>query len=993
MATDKPPEISMSPPRRMVVCLTTVLALVSAAGAEDLDPAQFESRVRPVLFQACFRCHGDGKVSGELRVDSRAALLKGGESGPAVVPGAPEQSLLVRAIRRADDVSAMPPDEALKPADIEAIVAWIKAGAPWPEASPVFERTRHWAFEPLAKGGPPATRDLTNERNGIDAFVQAKREAAGVEPAPPADRRTLIRRATFDLTGLPPTPEEVAAFENDPSPEAFAAVVERLLQSPHYGEQMGRHWLDVVRYADTAGENTDHPLPHAWRYRNWVIQAFNSDKPFDEFIREQIAGDLIGKEGPPEKYADCVVATGYLAIARRFGHDIDKDMHLTYEDVIDNLGKSVLGLSIGCARCHDHKYDPLTARDYYGLYGIFESTKFAFPGCEPKQQPRDLVPLMPPARFETEVKPKHDQIAALDAEMASRAASFPERARTIREMTSGSTVLSSGMLDDGASRDLAIDGARLDSVSVARGDVLLLSIGPRGNHGADTTQVELAISEISGGRRWNADDLVSDLLVGNPHPVGGANWCFLDGRDGYAFLPERLAETSGRPELKVWRNGDTPSIFVNTSTEPVAVWTKLPPRAFFMHPGPGGSVALAWIAPADLTLRITGRIADAHPGGPDGVDWKLEHCSKAGLSEALLKLGAESSEQLSLANRRQEIAASIAVPVAYAVAEGEGHNTRLQKRGEPGDLGDEVPRKFLDVLGGNVLPTESSSGRRELADWLTNSSNPLTPRVIVNRLWQWHFGRGLAKTPNDFGTRGAPPTHPELLDHLAEEFVRDGWSLKKLHRRIMLSATYQQASVDPSGRGADPSTADLYVSFPRRRMAAEELRDSLLAATGELDRVPGEAHPFPSEASWSFTQHAPFAAEYPTNKRSVYLMQKRNRRDRFFALFDGADPNSSTPFRDATTVPTQALYFLNDPFVHARAEKLAEKIVAFSESDEARLDLALRTLVGRPAGAADRDDFRSFKRELSSLGVEAPGEVWSTYVRVLFSTNEFLYIE
>lgn len=993
MPTDGSFEILTRRLHRAAATIGAVFVTFSLACADDSDPGRFESRVRPVLVKACFRCHGDGKVSGELRVDSRDALLKGGETGPAIVPGEPAESLLVKAIRREPDVSAMPPDEELSASDIEAIAEWVRSGAPWPATAPKFERTRHWAFEPLASGAVPEVRVPSWVKTDIDAFVRQRQEGAGFEPAPPADRRTLIRRATFDLTGLPPTDEEVSAFENDSSPEAFAKVVERLLDSPHYGEQMGRRWLDVVRYADTAGENTDHPLPHAWRYRNWVIEAFNSDKPYDEFIREQVAGDLIGKDGPAEKYADCVIATGYLAIARRFGHDIDKDMHLTYEDVIDNLGKSVLGLSLGCARCHDHKYDPLTARDYYGLYGIFESTRFAFPGCEPKQQPRDLVPLMAPAEFEARIKPQQDALAALDMKLARLTASFPERARAIRDAISASPVLSSGTIEDGASRDFANNESRLDSVSVRRGDVLLLAIGPRGNHGADTTRVELSITEISGPRRWSVDELVSDQLTGNPHPVGDANWCFLDGRDGYALLPERLEGTSGRTELKVWRNGDTPSVFVNTSTEPVAVWTRLPPRAFFMHPGPSGPVALAWIAPADLTLRITGRVTDAHPGGPDGIDWQLVHCQAAAASEGLLKLGTDAVEQRSIASKRSELAAAIVVPVAYGVADGEGRNTRLQKRGEPNDLGEEVPRKFLDVLGGQVLPAERSSGRRELADWLTSASNPLTARVIVNRVWQWHFGRGLVTTPNDFGTRGVAPTHPELLDHLAAEFVRGGWRLKDLHRRIMLSATYQQGSVDPSGREADDSQKDLYVSFPRRRLTAEELRDSLLAMTGELDREPGGAHPFPAEATWSFTQHAPFAAEYPTNKRSIYLMQKRNRRDRFFALFDGADPNASTPMREATTVPTQALYFLNDPFVHARAERFAEKIVATSDRDESRLEFALRTLFGRKATEADQEDFETTKRELTELGVMTPAEVWSTYARVLFGSNEFLYID
>ncbi len=488
-----------------------------------------------------------------------------------------------------------------------------------------------------------------------------------------------------------------------------------------------------MRYADTAGENTDHPLPHAWRYRNWVIQSLNDDEPYDQFIRDQVAGDLLAKDGPPEQADDRIIATGYLAIARRFGHDIDKDMHLTYADTIDTLGRSVLGLTLGCCRCHDHKYDPLSARDYYGLYGIFESTRFAFPGCEPNQQPRDLVPLPP------------------------------------------------------------------------------------------------------------------------------------------------SASNAARPA------------------------------------------------------------------------------------------------------------------VAYAVAEGVPHNTRLQRRGEPADLGPEVPRKFPDVLGGQKVQATRTSGRLELAQWLTDPTNPLTARVIVNRVWHWHFGRGLVMTPNDFGTRGARPTHPELLDDLASQFIESGWSLKALHREILLSATYQQASIS-----SEPSP--WYDSFARRRLSAEELRDTLLAAGGELETTPGAAHPFPPEATWHFTQHDPFAAEYETRKRSIYLMQKRNRRSRFFALFDGPDPNESTPRRDVTTVPTQALFFMNDPFLHARAARFAARIRASAPGERARLDFAYQVLLGRDPTEDERTEARSFLQEYATMVADRPQdqrgvEAWEAYARVLFGCNEVFHVD
>jgi len=981
----------------MLTGVFTVLTVIHGGirgipvSADELDEL-FEARIRPVLVNTCLRCHGELKSSGMLRVDSREALIKGGESGPAIIPGKPEESLLLRAIQRHDDVSAMPPekDKALRPEQIAAFVAWVKAGARWPEKTARFEVARHWAFEPVREVTLPVVKDSAWIRTSVDQFIRSKQELAGIAPVASADKRMLIRRVTFDLTGLPPTPDEIDLFLRDESPQAFHAVVERLLKSPHYGEHWGRHWLDLVRYADTAGENSDHPLPHAWRYRNWVIQSFNQNKPYDEFIREQIAGDLLALEGPVESYADRVIATGYLAIARRFGHDIDKDMHLTFEDTIDTVGKSVLGLTIACARCHDHKFDPISSRDYYGLYGIFESTRFAFPGCEPKQQPRDLVPLLPPDEFARSIKPALDRAAALDASIKQLTDEIAGSARKLKEVTGKKvTLLSKGIVEDSSAADftaeLNTDSTATGTIPVRRGDLIQLSILPRANHGADSTLVEFAIQELGGSQRqWNVADLIDNFTAGNPHADrfgNPATWAFFDARDGLAFLPESLDQIDGRSELKAWRNGDTPSIFVNTSKEPVKVWTTLAPRTFFMHPGPAGPVALAWLCPFDGAVTIKGRIADAHPGG-DGVAWVLEQNSSAAdpvadFTAAFVKTVEQQQALQAARKQRADLNPQLAVPVGYAVVEGEARNTRLQKRGEPTDLGDEIPRKFLDVLGGQTLQDGRTSGRKELAAWLTSPANPLTARVFVNRVWQWHFGRGLVTTPNDFGSRGTLPTHPELLDHLAHEFVRSGWDIKELHRRIVLSATYQLSSTT-----VNSTPLELYASFSRRRLTAEELRDALLQVSGQLDPAPGAGHPFPPESTWSFSQHGPFAAEYDSLKRSVYLMQKRNRRTRFFSLFDGPDPNASTPVRDVTIVPTQALFFLNDPFLHASADKLTERLATVPD-DRARLDLAFRIVFGHSPTDEQIVDGIAFVHENS----------WPAYCRVLLSSNEFLFVD
>jgi len=868
----------------------------------------------------------------------------------------------------------------------------------------------HWAFKPLQRSSVPM-----GGRSSVDAFIVAK--LGGQQLAPPPDRRTLLRRATYDLTGLPPTPEEVDAFLADQSSDAFARVIERLLASPHYGEQWGRKWLDVVRYADTAGENSDHPLPHAWRYRNWVIQAFNDNKPYDEFIREQIAGDLLAASGPADKFADRVIATGYLAIARRFGHDIDKDMHLTLEDTIDTLGKSVLGLTLGCARCHDHKNDPVTARDYYGLYGIFESTRFAFPGCEPRQQPRDLVPLWSAKEMASRRKPFEEQLATLDATIKKLNDSQSEAMRALQQLvTNSATVLARGEFNDGGVQRFTTNQEPL-SLSVKAGEMIQLTIFPRANYGADTTVIEFEVAEAGGERRqWNlASDVTEDFLAGNPHSDRHGNtavWCFLDPRKRLQLLPETVRDHDGKKGLHVWRNGDNPSAFVNSTDHPIKAWTTLPARTVFVHPASDGPVAVAWLSPMTGEVRLNGRVADGHPGGGDGVAWKLEHYAADFATEMKNLASLAQSLRDPMKQRAELKAREPKVPVAYAVTEGSAKNTKLQKRGDPEQLGLEVPRKFLDVLGGQTVATTNQSGRLELAHWLTSPTNPLTARVMVNRIWQGHFGKGLVATPNDFGRQGRPPTHPELLDWLAGEFIESGWSVKAMHRRMMLSVTYQQSSVAADVRRLIPTSAEKdqslltsaatntldYSPFPRRRLTAEELRDTLLAVTGELDRKPGEAHPFPPEEKWSYTQHGPFAESYETLKRSVYVMQKRNRRIPFFALFDGPDPNASTARRDITTVPTQALYFMNDPFVHARAEKFATLILKSASDDRARLDFACRQLFGRIASTGEHADAEGFLRDYAGACSDQPPEkaaelAWAAYARVLFGGNELLYLD
>ncbi len=792
------------------------LALSLPVFAADASPGAnefFERRVRPVLVGHCYPCHSTTakKNKGGLQLDTREGLLKGGDSGPALIPGDPEKSLFIRAVRQTDEHLRMPPKEKLSSTQIADLAAWVKAGAPDPRVASsaakygmsLEEGRRFWSFRPVQKPPVPAVKDTSWPRTPVDAYILARLEAAGVSPAPQADRRTLLRRVTFDLTGLPPTPAEMDAFLDDTSPEAFARVVDRLLASPRYGERWGRHWLDVVRYADTCGNASDHPVPQAHRYRDWVIRAFQRDMPYDQFLREQIAGDLMPAASDLER-RDRITATGYLAIARRFGGDRTGEHHLTLDDTIDNLGRAVLGSSIACARCHDHKFDPFSVQDYYALYGIFASTRYPFPGAEEGKQQEDLVPLQSPAELEATLRPYREKVAVLTAKVK-----------------------------------------KLEAVQ---------------------------------------------------------------------------AEEKNLPE------------------------------------------------------------------GPEKKA-RLDAAAKA------------------LVGARKELAAAKAdkpvVEDAYAVAEGAAADARVQVRGDPQRLGEQVRRGFPAVLGGQRLPPGfAGSGRLQLADWLTDPHNPLTARVMVNRIWQYHFGRGLVPTPNDFGRQGKPPTHPELLDFLASRFIESGWSVKATHRLILLSRTWQLVSKGPdSAVTADPNN-DLFGRFDRRRLDAESIRDAMLFVSGELEERQGGGHPFPPARTWGFTQHVPFMAVYETRRRSVYLMQPRLRKHPYLALFDGADPSSSTAVRLSTTTPLQALFLMNDPLAHEAAAKLAERILASAPQTPARITFAYRLALGRPPTPDEQQDCADFVQKyrerlltLHKRSHELEQHIWTAFARALLSTNEFVFLD
>ncbi|MEI7686090.1 MAG: PSD1 and planctomycete cytochrome C domain-containing protein [Planctomycetota bacterium] len=989
------------------------------ARAQDAAPLEFfERRIRPVLVNHCYECHSTAskKKKGGLLLDTRDGLLKGGTSGPALVVGEPEKSLLIRAVRRIDKDLQMPPRQKLTAMQIDDLVAWVKMGAPDPRQGttvkapmPLEEDRKFWSFQPVKEPSLPKVKDAAWPRTGVDYFILASLEAAGIRPVGDAEKRTLLRRVTFDLTGLPPTPAEMEAFLADKSPRAFERVVDRLLESPRYGERWGRHWLDLARYADTSGNAADFPVPQAHRYRDWVIRAIQRDLPYDQFLREQIAGDLMVSKNAAEKN-ERIVATGYLAVCRRFGNGRDggdgEVFHLMYEDTIDNIGRTILGHSLSCARCHDHKFDPFSMKDYYGLYGIFSSTRFPYPGGEVGTKQDQFVPLVSD-ELEIQLKGHREKLAAIDAEIKKLEAAEAEAKKgvdakqlqqpaeqdqqdALQQLTAGGRPLipTAFRSEAGATAKIADDGSIFVNGKLAKDKYIIDALIP------DSVRVrylrlealpDAALPAKGAGRARDGNFVVSRLSA-SFIPAGQTE------ATAVKFVAARADfEQTGFSAQNALNDGGW-AVSPQCSKPHVAVFEVAPELAV-----PAGSKLVVTIehrhsdehALGKLRLSVAEKLTITPP--PDSPER-----ARALAAAAAIKAVAEAKiRRTALQTQAPK------VPDAYAVSDGKGANVKIHLRGEPEKLGDEAPRRLPAVLGGQELPPDySASGRLELAEWLTDPKNPLTPRVMVNRIWQHHFGKGIVATPNDFGRRGQAPTHPELLDYLAARFIESGWSIKAMHKQILLSRAWQMASADVEvSAKVDPTNALLWRFIPRR-LDAESIRDTLLFVSGLLDEQPGGEHPFPPSKSWAFTQHEPFAADYPTKRRSVYLMQQRSRKDVFLSQFDGADPNASTAVRLPTTTPIQALFFLNAPLAHDASAAFAKRVLAETQDESGRIHLAYLLALNRAPDAEEQQECREFltkyRTRLTALKTPANQvEVlsWSAFSRALWSGNEFVYVD
>lgn len=772
----------------------------------------FETKIRPILVNECLKCHNEKKISGGLDLSNRNAVKKGGDSGIAVKPGDARNSLIVKAIeRRTADIAPMPPKKTLTKEQIADIVRWVNDGAHWPDdalqlqsnASFNSEGKTHWSFQPVV--APKIPQDSSGwARSPVDRFIAAGWN--GLKPAEDADELTLIRRVSYDLTGLPPNLVEVNQAINrkaEKQGKSFDLMVDKLLNSPAFGERWARHWMDVVRYADTAGDNADYPVPEARFYRDYLIDSFNADKPFNQLVVEHISGDLmavdLARDGRKlntaelKQFRDFNVATTFIGLSRRYATAPFELMHLTVEDSITTTGQAFLGLNFRCARCHDHKYDPISMRDYYGLYSIFASTSYPYAGSEEfqsKKLPRSgFISLKP----ESEIKP-----------------ALEEYRRQIEKLKQCTTEFT----------------------------------GP--------------------------------------------------------FTPEVLQKQ------KVER----------------------------------------------IKIEIDRRLG----GWPAGFE------------------------------------------TAYGVAEGKPHDEPLHRKGEPRDPGEVVARAVPEFLEGFKRPTvrAEESGRRELAEWLTDPANPLTARVYVNRVWMQLFGRGLVETPNDFGTRGSKPTHPELLDYLTNYFIENDWSTKSLVRAIVCSRVYQLCSDDFLQQSRiDPENRRLW-RHNRRRLDAESIRDSLLAISGNLNLARPGTHPFPPIENWKWTQHDPFREQYDTRHRTVYLMTQRIQKHPFLALFDGPDTNSSTGSRSQSSVPLQSLHLSNHPFFieqsNAIAARLHEKYSVKGDPTELLNEIWKKVLGRLP----DKDELQLTGETLKSaceVAGESPQRALQSMIHSLFMSNAFLYVD
>ncbi|MES2791782.1 MAG: PSD1 and planctomycete cytochrome C domain-containing protein [Planctomycetota bacterium] len=927
--------------------LATALLAADEIPADDPRAKFFEEKVRPILVEQCQQCHGAKKQQADLRLDSLDGALKGGEHGPSLVPGDVEKSLLISAVLRTGDYE-MPPDKPLDEAQIAALTTWVQQGAVWPGKAEVivtpsspagFERARreHWAFQPVKHPPAPTLKNPAWGSTPVDAFILAKLEAQGLAPSPAADKRTLLRRITFDLTGLPPTFAEVQAFEADTAPDAYERVVERLLAAPQYGERWGRYWLDVARYSDTKGYVffEDGAFPWAWTYRDYVIEAFNNDLPYDRFLLEQLAADRL----PLGDQRRGLRGLGFLTLGGRFMNN----PHDIIDDRIDVVTRGLQGLTVSCARCHDHKFDPLPTADYYSLYGIFASSS------EPI-----VPPLYDPA-------PDTDDYRKFEAELRARETKLRDFVLTKQgEVIQGTkTRVAEYMLTAFTTRDqprtddfmLVADGGDLNPKMLRRWQSYLEQ-GTKSHHRV------LAV--------WNACSALPEADFAAQATALVAKFT-AEQNPALTVNPLVLKALQDKPPQKL---ADVAAAYSELLNGVEKEWQTLLQQATA-----AGQPAPTALPDSDKEdLRQVFHAANSPTNVPTNVIGDLELLPDRASQGVFRELRKEIETFRSagpVAPPRAMTLEDLAVPV----------DPRVFKRGSAINLGDAVPRQFLQIISGDQRqPFNAGSGRLELAQAIVDRSNPLTARVLVNRVWLHHFGSGLVRTPSDFGVRSDPPSHPELLDLLAASFMEHGWSIKHLHRQIVLSSTYQQASADRAEcQAVDPENRLLW-KFNRQRLDLEALRDALLATSGRLDSSLGG----PS---------INMLAVPAVPRRTVYASIDRLALPSLFRTFDFPSPDTTTPQRDNTTVAPQALFMMNHPFALESAQYLSTRKEVTGAADLAARVARLYELVLSRGPSEGEQKFAAEFFAGPDQQIQETPEKWSMFAQALLMTNEFSFVD
>jgi hypothetical protein len=912
-----------------------------AAGEFDF----FEKEIRPLLHKHCYECHSieAEKEKGGLLLDSRQGLATGGDSGPAVVPGDVEGSLLLRAVSYEDGDLQMPPKYKLTNQERVVLAKWVEAGAPDPRDHQTERKVKSidlakgrefWAFRPVANHTVPKMRLVTEQVEGlvaIDRFIISRLAKEGVERVGLARPETLLRRLYFDLIGVPPTPKQIDDFMADPLPEAYERLVDRLLGLPQFGETWGRHWLDVARFAESSGGGRSLMFKDAWRFRDYVINAFNDDKPFDQFIREQIAGDLMSS-GTREQQNERFVATGFLALGPHNYELQDKELLRmeVVDEQIETVGRAFLGMTLGCARCHDHKFDPVPTDDYYALAGIFRSTQSLVPGNVSSWVARELKP-------EPALKKEIEQHARETQEANAALKGAKKELRKVEE-----TLAEIGIYVDDMEAEIIGDWMKSTSNKTYFGDNYIHDKGE--------------------GKGQKKVIFTADLKEAGEYEV---RFGYTAGTNRAQAVPVTIEHADGPTTIRV-NQRERPPINDNF---------KIMGRFQF-------NAGKAVVSVSNENTRDV-VIADAVVFVPDA---ELKRDSVP--NQSLAKLRGEVDRLVKRVDALKK-SKSTDLPKAMSVQdEKETSDWHVHIRGEIRNKGAVVPRGFLQVASKTktvAQPTIATgrSGRLELAEWVASSENPLTSRVMVNRIWHHLIGNGLVRTTDNFGMMGETPSHPALLDWLAHQFVVDQWSVKKMIRRIVMSRTYRLASTGESiGREIDPENRLIWRAN-RKRLTAESIRDSILSVSGQLSMQQGgpTIRKF-SQYDWGY--------EFNTIRRSVYVPLFRNTLLEVFETFDVANPNVVSGRRSETILPTQALYLMNSPFVNAEAVRAGERIIRSGATDAERVRLIYRLALGREPSAAETDVVMRFIEE--SKAGEKSG-VWSALVHSLFGSVDFRHLD